>query len=71
MCYDGPWTDRLTDLLAAFERKLRIHDDSFVHRLESNVDPLSTRGRALVEQILWQKLPIEGAPQIVVIEKRT
>jgi len=71
MCYNGEWTDRMMDSLDAFERTVREWvNNSFVHRLESKIYPLSTGGMAIVEQILWRKRPIEGVPQIVVVEQR-
>lgn len=58
MCYNGPWTQRLSQALAALERTIRVHrNDSFVHRLENHIDPFHI-GEPLVGSILWRKKEI-------------
>lgn len=70
MCYDGPWTDRLQSSMNAFERKVREwHNHSFVHRLESKVDPLSMKGRAYEDMVLWRRHDTEPVPQLVVVKQ--
>jgi hypothetical protein len=70
MCYDGEWTDRLTATIAALARSVRKRNGSFVHQIEREVDPLHPTDRAMPEQILWRKRPVEGVPKIVVVEQR-
>jgi len=69
MCYDGEWTDRLTDSLVAFESKLRVHNNSFVHRLETEIDPFAIGDRAHTRTVLWRKPSDHHAPKIAVVER--
>ncbi|WP_135306336.1 hypothetical protein [Haloarcula amylovorans] len=70
MCYDGEWTERMQNALKAYERKIRVwHNDSFVHRLESHVDPLSTKGRAFEDKVLWRRRDDEDTTKLVVVKQ--
>ena len=71
MCYDGEWTERMTQSLVAFERKVReFHNHSFVHRLESKVDPLSIGGKAGEREVLYRRHKQEGTTKLVIVTKR-
>jgi|AntDeeMetagen134_2_1112570.scaffolds.fasta_scaffold01809_11 hypothetical protein len=69
MCYDGEWTTALTDSLVAFERKLRVHNNSFVHRLETEIDPFAIGDRAHKRTVLWRKPSDHHAPKVAVVER--
>ena len=70
MCYDGEWTDRMQDSLNAFENKLRIQNNSFVHRLEMHIDPLSTNGMAGKGEVLYRRHAQEPTTKLVIVTKR-
>lgn len=68
MCYDGPWTERLQNTVDALERQVREHhNDSFGHRLERHVDPLSIGGRAHEGSVLWRRHAGESVSRMVVV----
>jgi len=69
MCYDGEWTDRMTDSLRALERSIRERNRSFVHRLEQQVDPLHPNGTAMPDQILWRRRPGRASKIVVVVQR--
>lgn len=69
MCYDGEWTDRMQQTLAAAERSIRVRNGSFVHRLESEIDPLSIKGRAFEDKILWRRHDAEHVPKLVEVKQ--
>lgn len=65
MCYDGPWTDRMTDTLIAAEDSIRKRNGSFVHTLENKIDPVSINNKAHTGSILWRRNRTEGTTKIV------
>lgn len=71
VCYDGEWTGRMQNALNTFERKIREwHNNSFVHRLEHHVDPLSIGGKAGEGQVLYRRHAQEGTTKLVIVTKR-
>lgn len=69
MCYDGEWTERMQQTLAAAERCIRERNDSYVHRLEREIDPFSIKGRAFEDKILWRRHDAEPAPKLVEVKQ--
>lgn len=67
MCYDGEWTERMQQTVNAAETSIRERNDSFVHRLEQEIDPLSIKDRAFEDKILWRRHDRERAPKLVVV----
>lgn len=71
MCYDGPWTDRLQQSVNALERRVRVwHNDSFVHRLPGQVDPLNPGSAPSTGTILWRRHETEGTSKLVEVTGR-
>lgn len=71
MCYDGPWTDRMQQSLTALERHVREwHNNSFVHRLEQNIDPLRFGDVAAENAILWRRHDAESTSKLVEVTGR-
>lgn len=69
MCYDGKWTRRMQESVNAAERTIRERKNSYVHRLQSNVDPLSTTGQGNEGKILWRRHDNEDIPKVVEIKR--
>jgi len=69
MCYDCEWTERMQQTLNAAERSIRERNGSFIHRLESEIDPLSIKGRAFEEKILWRRHDAENVPKLVEVKQ--
>lgn len=67
MCYDGEWTDRMQSIVESAETSIRERNNSFVHRLESHVDPLSIHGRAYEDKVLWRRHDAENVSKLVVV----
>lgn len=65
MCYDGEWTERMQEVLNGIGISIRERNNSFVHRLEQNVDPFSIHDRAFTDKILWRRHAEEPAPKLV------
>lgn len=65
MCYDGEWTDRMTETITALARCVRERNGSFIHRLEKHIDPLSIKGRAFENKILWRRHEREQVSKLV------
>lgn len=66
MCYDGPITDRMAQTLDALQRSIRERNNSFVHRLESHIDPFTPGDSVAPGRVLWRRRPHEDIPQMVV-----
>lgn len=69
MCYDGEWTDRMQDDVKALSRAVRERNNSFVHRLESHVDPFSIKDRLFKGKILWLRHESENVPKLVEVKQ--
>lgn len=69
MCYGGEWTDRMTNSLLALGRSIRERNQSFVHRIDQQVDPLNPTGTATPDQILWRKRAGRASKIVVVIQR--
>lgn len=65
MCYDGEWTDQMQSTVESLGISVRERNHSFVHRLESEIDPLSINGRAFEDKILWRRHDAENVPKLV------
>lgn len=65
MCYEGPWTEEMTKTLNVAEDSIRKSNDSFVHKLQQRVDPLSIHNRAFTDKILWRRSDDEPTPKLV------
>jgi hypothetical protein len=69
MHYDGEWTERMQGDVEALGIAVRERNSSFVHRLEKHVDPLSIKGRAFEDMILWRRHEAENVPQLVEVKQ--
>lgn len=69
MCYDGEWTDSMQETLVVTERSIRERNNSFVHRLESNINPFSIHNRLFEDKILWRFTPHKDLPRLVTVTK--
>jgi hypothetical protein len=65
MCYDGEWTTRMQEIVDGAGIQVRERNNSFKHRVESQVDPLSIKNRAFEEKILWRRHDAEGTSKLV------
>lgn len=70
MCYDGPWTDRLTDTIATLARAVRERNHSFAHRLPTQLSPTEPGGAPSCGTILWRRHDAEGTPKLVQVSQR-
>lgn len=71
MCYDGEWTDRMMNGVIAYEQKVREwHNNSFRHRLENEVDPMTPGDGPGQYEVLWRRHDIEGTTKLVIVTKR-
>lgn len=55
MCYAGEWTDRMQEDIERLANAVRELNGSFVHRLETHVDPFSINDRLYPDKILWRR----------------
>jgi len=69
MCYDGEWTERMQQTVDSAETSIRERNNSFVHRLEQEINPLSIKGRAFEDKILWRRHEAESVPQLVEVKQ--
>lgn len=70
MCYDGEWTDRMQETLQTLDNQIRVRNNSFVHRVEQEIDPLATTGIVGENAILWRRHDAEGTSKIVEVTQR-
>lgn len=69
MCYDGEWTDRMQKTVNAAEDSIRKRNNSFVHKVEQEIDPFSIKGRAFEDKILWRRHDAENVPKLVEVKQ--
>jgi hypothetical protein len=69
MCYDGEWTDRMQETVDRAVTSILERNDSFAHRLEREIDPLSM-GKAYQGMILWRRNDEESVPKLVEVTQR-
>lgn len=70
LCYDGPWTDRLTSTLEAFGVALRERNGSYRHRLPNQLDPFSPGDDVYPGTMLWRRHDLEGTAKLVEVTQR-
>lgn len=69
MCYDGKVTNRMKDVLNTLVDQIRQRNNSFAHKLEKQIDPLSIKNRAFEGKILWRKNNKIDSPKVVEVIK--
>jgi len=69
MCYDGEWTDRMQQTVNAAEDSIRKRNNSFVHKIEQEIDPFSIKGRAFEGKILWRRHDAENVRKMVEVKQ--
>ncbi len=70
MCYDGEWTDTMQRTLTTAGTSIRERNNSFVHRLESEIDPLQPSDIATEGEMLWRRYDAEGTTKVVEVTQR-
>jgi hypothetical protein len=70
MCYDGEWTQNMTDELEQVVRIIKERNGSFRHRLPTKLTPSSFNSLIPKNLILWRRAS-EGPPsKLVVVSRR-
>jgi len=65
MCYDGEWTGAMQNVVNSVQFSIRERNNSFKHRVEEQVNPLSIKNRAFEDKILWRRSSSSDFPKIV------
>ena len=70
MCYDGEWTDRMDATIEALARSVRERNNSFRHRLPTQLSPTEPGASPMRGTILWRRHDAEGTTKLVEVTQR-
>lgn len=69
-CYDGKWTDRMDTTIEALARSVRERNQSFRHRLPTQLSPTEPGSALLCGSILWRRHDCENTTKLVTVTQR-